>query len=1334
MGDHNKTKAQLIDEVEALRARVAALEQAAAEQQTIERTLRRDRDTFIRIAETGAIGITVVDTSGQITFANVQAERILGLGKDKITQRTYNNPAWCITDYDGNPLPDESLPFRRVIDTHQSVYDVRHAVEWPDGRRVLLSVNAAPLFDAEDQLRGVVATIDDVTAHVQADNALRESRERYQLLFSTMLDGYALHEIICDDDGTPIDYRFLDVNPAWERATGLHRSDVLGRTVREVLPGIESYWIETFGQVALTGEAVKFENRAEDLGGRWFECLAFSPQPQQFAVIFQDVTDRRQAEGALRESEARYRRLFEDSPMALFEEDGSAVKHMIDRLRAAGVEDLQAYFVAHPETLLECIGAIKIVDVSRASLELFGASDMEELVQNAGAMFGEESLPALREEIVAFASGQSRFEGEGVVQTLSGEKRQVVINSSIMPGHEDTWARVSVTIMDVTESRGAAQAAQRARQQLQDMFDNAPAVVYAKDMAGRYIFINRAWRDRSGLGERPVLRKTDCEVFNYLDVWQSHELAVLAADHAVTFEEVGIRTQSAYLATKFLLRDERGTPFALCNISIDITERKRAEETAQRAQQQLSDILHHTPAVVYAKDMQGRFIMANQEWRNKTGFGETEIVGKTGPELFPALYDGDEVWFPHEQDVIESGQAITHEEIGRNTGNSYLATKFLLRDTSGQPYALCNISLDITEHKRAEEAVLRAQHQLQDIFDNTPAVVYVKDLNGHYIFVNREWRLRSQRLDVDVIGHTPGELFSDFGFVEGKWDAAEKQVLESGETVYIEQIGQTTGKTYLATKFLLRDADGQPYALCSSSVDISDRKQIEDEREILLAQIREQAQQVQQIISTVPEGVILLDADKTVMLANPVAEGDLRTLAGVTVGQTLRSLGNRSLDEVLTSPPKGFWHEVESAGSRTFEVIARPIETGSAPGGWVIVIRDVTQERMIQRRVQQQERLAAVGQLAAGIAHDFNNIIAVIVLYAQIIRQTTALPPKAQEKLQTIVEQAHRATDLIEQVLDFSRRSALERRPMDLLLFLKEQVKLLERTLPENIAVKLTYEPADSYVANADPTRIQQTIMNLVVNARDAMPEGGELRLDLDLCTFERETTPLPDMTPGQWIRLAVSDTGTGIAPDVLPHVFEPFFTTKGPGQGTGLGLAQVYGIVRQHDGHIDLFSRPGQGTTFTLYFPYGAEQTEAPVLDGETLVRGHGETILVVEDDAAIRSALSASLELLNYRVLAARNGAEALALWDANRAVIALVLSDVVMPEMGGIALFYALQQRDPSVKVMLLTGHMLEQHLEDQLKILKARGLAEWMQKPPALAKLAETLARILRGGDF
>jgi PAS domain S-box-containing protein len=269
----------------------------------------------------------------------------------------------------------------------------------------------------------------------------------------------------------------------------------------------------------------------------------------------------------------------------------------------------------------------------------------------------------------------------------------------------------------------------------------------------------------------------------------------------------------------------------LVQLSFDITVRIRAVVAAQRARQQLFDILHHTPAVVYARDMQGRFILANQEWTKKTGCEEADVIGKTLHDLFPSVFESDELWVAHEREVFETGRASTEEEVGRNTGNTYLATKFMLRDQSGDPYALCNISLDITEHKRVEEAVQRVQRQLQDIFDNTPAVVYVKDLEGRYTFVNREWRLRNQRLDVDVIGKMPGDLFPHLGFVEGKWDAAETQVLASGATLYTEQIDQLSGRTSLVNSFLLRDADGQPYALCSSSIDISDRKQIENERE-----------------------------------------------------------------------------------------------------------------------------------------------------------------------------------------------------------------------------------------------------------------------------------------------------------------------------------------------------------------------------------------------------------------------------------------------------------------------------------------------------------------------
>jgi two-component system cell cycle sensor histidine kinase/response regulator CckA len=371
--------------------------------------------------------------------------------------------------------------------------------------------------------------------------------------------------------------------------------------------------------------------------------------------------------------------------------------------------------------------------------------------------------------------------------------------------------------------------------------------------------------------------------------------------------------------------------------------------------------------------------------------------------------------------------------------------------------------------------------------------------------------------------------------------------------------------------------------------------------------------------------------------------------------------------------------------------------------------------------------LSTVGQLAAGMAHDFNNIMAVVALYAGLSLRAPDLPDEVRERLQTIGEQAYRASNLIQQILDFSRRAVLERGPLNLAAFLKEQIKLLRRTLPEHIQIDVTYDE-DEYTINADPTRIQQVVMNLATNARDAMPEGGKLHFTLERIAFsERDTPPLPEMKPGQWIRLTVADTGLGILPEMQSHIFDPFFTTKEPGKGTGLGLAQVYGTVKQHDGHIDFTSEPGRGTTFTLFLP--ALLTLPPsvaAVESEPLPLGQGQTLLVVEDETTTRKALVESLEMLNYRVWEARNGRQALEVFEQHAGAIDLVLSDVVMPEMGGKALLYALQERAPGVRVVLLTGHPLgERELED----LRALGLRGWMLKPLSLEQLARVVAETL-----
>jgi GAF domain-containing protein/CheY-like chemotaxis protein len=500
------------------------------------------------------------------------------------------------------------------------------------------------------------------------------------------------------------------------------------------------------------------------------------------------------------------------------------------------------------------------------------------------------------------------------------------------------------------------------------------------------------------------------------------------------------------------------------------------------------------------------------------------------------------------------------------------------------------------------------------------------------------------------------------------------------------------------------------------------------ERIVLLERIQENAQQVQHIIDTVPEGVILLDDESQVVLANPVAQAYLLDLAEFEPGETLTHLGGKPLADLFDLDNQNIWFEIESAGPprRIFEIGAQPLEKGTNPGGWVVVIREVTQERETQTRIQMQERLATVGQLAAGIAHDFNNILAAIVVYADLLKRDPNLLSASQERLSIIQQQVHRAASLIRQILDFSRRSVMEQSMLDLLPFVKELDKLLRRVLPETIQIELNYQPG-VYLVNADPTRLQQVFMNLAVNARDASSDGGVLIFNLDqVHVREDETPPCPDIPAGIWNRITVRDTGEGIPADILPHIFEPFFTTKPVGEGTGLGLAQAYGIIKQHNGYIDAHSEIGEGTIFHIYLPAQQpvyEQIDHPEAPAEA--KGSGETILLVEDDYSTREAMKSLLEDLNYKVLVATHGQEALEIFESKFAQIDLVVSDIVMPVMGGVTLFQKLTEQQPDVKMLFITGHPEK----EGDRILLESGNVNWLQKPFSVGVFNEAVYNLL-----
>jgi CheY-like chemotaxis protein len=340
------------------------------------------------------------------------------------------------------------------------------------------------------------------------------------------------------------------------------------------------------------------------------------------------------------------------------------------------------------------------------------------------------------------------------------------------------------------------------------------------------------------------------------------------------------------------------------------------------------------------------------------------------------------------------------------------------------------------------------------------------------------------------------------------------------------------------------------------------------------------------------------------------------------------------------------------------------------------------------------------------------------------------LPPDAAQAFETILGESRKAATLVQQILDFSRRSPIEVKAVDLAPFVKEAVRMLERTIPESISLLLEVEAgehAPPLTVNADPTRIQQVLMNLVVNGRDAMPEGGVLRIGLSGLEIEPgQQPPVAEMEPGRWVCLVVSDTGTGIPPHVLPHIFEPFFTTKPRGEGTGLGLAQVHGIVQQHGGHADVETELGRGTTFRIYLPaYRPDEQEAEREEAaRAMPEGRGETILLVEDSEKIRRAGQMVLESLNYRVLTAKNGQEALEMCQS-AGKVDLVLTDVVMPEMGGVKLTQELRKMDPGLRVLVLTGYLMPEDME-QLENQDIQGI---LHKPLDAETLAQTVRKAL-----
>jgi len=393
-----------------------------------------------------------------------------------------------------------------------------------------------------------------------------------------------------------------------------------------------------------------------------------------------------------------------------------------------------------------------------------------------------------------------------------------------------------------------------------------------------------------------------------------------------------------------------------------------------------------------------------------------------------------------------------------------------------------------------------------------------------------------------------------------------------------------------------------------------------------------------------------------------------------------------------------------------------------------IIARDLSERRALENQLLQAQKLEIIGRLAGGVAHDFNNLLSVINGYSELVLAELPLESPLRETMTDIRKAGERAAGLTHQLLAFSRKQIMKMQVINLTDIVREMEKLLRRLIGEDIELTTTFEPRPCLV-KADPQQLGQVIMNLAVNARDAMPHGGRLMIEIATVELDAATTGNhPEISPGRYIMLAISDTGIGMTDEIKTHIFEPFFTTKKEGKGTGLGLSTVYGIIKQSGGHILVYSEPAHGTAFKIYFPCVAETADGNASESVARATARGtETVLLVEDDEGVRKVIGGVLRASGYRVLEAADGDEALAWCEPRHGPIHLVVTDLIMPLMSGRQLSEILAGLRPDLKILFISGY--PDHSVVERGMVSAR--AHFLQKPFTPEQLARKVREILDG---
>lgn len=791
------------------------------------------------------------------------------------------------------------------------------------------------------------------------------------------------------------------------------------------------------------------------------------------------------------------------------------------------------------------------------------------------------------------AFGDRRDEGrraaEKIRNVLAGRLTHCEFEYSCGSANESRWFRVTVSrlsdgassgailmYVDITEHKRSAKPLQATEQRDRQIFDRNLAGFFCATLDGRLLDCNDAFAGILGQASREEALKHNMLDFYFSPGDREALLARLKNQRTLTTFEARLRRidgQEVWVLENVTLFDaDQNSPCVIVGTLVNITDQKRTEEALRESEERFRGLFEEAPVAYHEIDTEGVVRRVNRAECQLLGYEPSDILGK-------------HIWeFVAEEERDISREAIRRKVNGaqplasiqreyiRRDGNRLILEihENLIRDRNGDVVGIRSTMLDVTERKWAEEALRASEERHRLLFEQNLAGVYRATLGGHFLDCNESYaRILGYASSEELMARRPLEVYPN----AAEYDAFLQMLKEQHAVANFEScLRRKDGSPVwvLENASLLEDADGNPALIQGTLIDITERKQLEDQ-------------------------------------------------------------------------------------------------------------------------LRQSQKMEAVGRLAGGVAHDFNNLLTIISGYSQLLLERLAPDHRLRGNVEEIKKAGERAASLTRQLLAFSRQQVISPQVLDLNGVVTSMEKMLCRLIGEDVEL-VTVQGPDLGGVKADPGQVEQVILNLAVNSRDAMPDGGKIVIETANAELDEAYSRTHySVKPGSYVMLALSDAGIGMDAETMSHIFEPFFTTKVKGKGTGLGLAMVYGIVKQSGGFIWVYSEPGQGTTFKIYFPR-VEKAVAPALStrvlGESL-RG-SETILLVEDEDALRSLVRGVLESNGYAVLAAGRPEEALEISERHKEPIQLMLTDVVMPQMSGRELADRLVGLHSETKVLYMSGY--------------------------------------------